>query len=142
MLLQTASDIFLVTTLNGPHTKHNLLLEGVFTVLLHSNGSCSVVACIFVAVGMCLQSCCLTTDVSSDFTVPDFGRHVAILLVPQSVTYYVGLYHYYRLLKLDTENCTENCKPIQIFIKIELKLLIFYMKTYIFFTRFFTTLRA
>jgi hypothetical protein len=45
--------------------------EGVFTVPLHSNGSYSIVACVFVAAGMCLPSRCLAVDVFSDFT-PDF----------------------------------------------------------------------
>jgi hypothetical protein len=57
-------------------------LEGVFTALLNSNGSYSIVACIFIAAGMCLPSRCLTTNVSSDFTIPAFGRHVTICIFP------------------------------------------------------------
>jgi hypothetical protein len=53
--------------------------EGMFTALLHSNRSYSIVACIFVAMGMCLPSSCLAMDVSSDFTVPAFGHHVTTL---------------------------------------------------------------
>jgi hypothetical protein len=50
----------------------------MFTALLHSNGSYSIVACVFVAMGMCLLNNCLAMDVSSDFTVPAFGCHVTI----------------------------------------------------------------
>jgi hypothetical protein len=46
--------------------------EGVFTVLLYSNGSYLIVACVFVASGMCLLSRCLAMNVYSDFTVPAF----------------------------------------------------------------------
>jgi hypothetical protein len=42
--------------------------EGVFTALLHKNGSYSIVACVFVAAGMCLPSRCLAMNVYSDFT--------------------------------------------------------------------------
>jgi hypothetical protein len=48
-------------------------LEGVFTALLHSNSSYSIVACIFVGAGMCLPRRCLVMYVSSDFTIPDFS---------------------------------------------------------------------
>jgi hypothetical protein len=54
--------------------------EGVFTAPLHSNGSYSIVARVFVATGMCLPSRCLAMDVSSDFTIPDFGHYVTIFL--------------------------------------------------------------
>jgi hypothetical protein len=50
--------------------------ERVFTALLHNKGSYSIVACVFIATGMCLPSSCLAIDVSSDFTIPAFGRHV------------------------------------------------------------------
>jgi hypothetical protein len=53
--------------------------EGVFTAPLHSNGSYSIVVCVFFAAGMCLLSSCLAVDVSSDFTIPAFGRHVTII---------------------------------------------------------------
>jgi hypothetical protein len=52
--------------------------EGVFTAPLHSNRSYSIVACAFVASGMCLPSRCLAMIVYSDFTIPVFGRHVTI----------------------------------------------------------------
>jgi hypothetical protein len=52
--------------------------EGVFTAPLHRNWSYSIVACVFVAAGMCLPSCCLAMNIYSDFTIPAFGRHVTI----------------------------------------------------------------
>jgi hypothetical protein len=52
--------------------------EGVFAVPLHSYGRYSVVACVFVAAGMCLPSRCLTMNIYSHFTIPAFGRHVTI----------------------------------------------------------------
>jgi hypothetical protein len=45
---------------------------------MHSNGSHSIVACVFVAAGMCLPSLCLAMNVYSDSTISDFGRHVTI----------------------------------------------------------------
>jgi hypothetical protein len=54
--------------------------EGVSTAPLHSNGSYSIVACLFVAIGMCLPSRCLAMNVYSDFTIPTFGRHIKIYL--------------------------------------------------------------
>jgi hypothetical protein len=56
----------------------SLLLGGVFTAPVHNNGSYLIVACVFIAAGMCLPSCCLAMDVTSDFTIPAFGRHVRI----------------------------------------------------------------
>jgi hypothetical protein len=47
-------------------------------VPLHRNGSLSIVACVFVAAGMCLPSRCLAMNVYSDFAIPAFGRHVTI----------------------------------------------------------------
>jgi hypothetical protein len=52
--------------------------ECMFTAPLSSNGSYSIVACVFVAAGMCLPSSCLAMVVSSDFTIPVLGRHVPI----------------------------------------------------------------
>jgi hypothetical protein len=52
--------------------------RGVPTSLLHRNGSCSIVACVFVATGICLPSRCLAMDVSSGPTIPAFRRHVTI----------------------------------------------------------------
>jgi hypothetical protein len=42
------------------------------------NGSYSIVACVFVAAGMCLPSRCLTMNIYSDFITPVFRRHVTI----------------------------------------------------------------
>jgi hypothetical protein len=47
--------------------------EGVFTAPLHSNRSYSIVACVFIAEGMCLPGRCLAMNVYSDFTIPAFG---------------------------------------------------------------------
>jgi hypothetical protein len=52
--------------------------EGVFTAPFHSDGSYSIVVCVFVDAGMCLPSHCLPMDVSSDFTIPAFERRVTI----------------------------------------------------------------
>jgi hypothetical protein len=38
-----------------------------------------IVACVFVAAGMCLPSSCMAMDFSSDFTIPAFGHHVTVL---------------------------------------------------------------
>jgi hypothetical protein len=61
----------------GP-TQQPYCLEGGFTAPLPSNGSYSIVGCIFVAAGMCLPSRCLVTNVYSNVTIPAFGRHVTI----------------------------------------------------------------
>jgi hypothetical protein len=53
--------------------------EGMLTAPLHNNGSYSIVACVFFAVGMCLPSSCQVMDVSSDFNIPVFGRHATLL---------------------------------------------------------------
>jgi hypothetical protein len=45
--------------------------ENKFTVPLHSDGSYSIVACVFFAAEICLPSICLAKDVSSDFTISD-----------------------------------------------------------------------
>jgi hypothetical protein len=52
--------------------------ERVFTARLHRNGSYSIVACVFVAAGMCLRSRCLAMNAHFDFASPAFGRHVTI----------------------------------------------------------------
>jgi hypothetical protein len=52
--------------------------EGVFTALLRNNGSYLIVPRVFVPAGMCLPRSCLPMDVSSDFIIPAFGRHVTI----------------------------------------------------------------
>jgi hypothetical protein len=57
--------------------------EGVFIEPLHSNGSYSIVAFIFVAAGMFLPSRSIAVNVYSDFTIPAFRRHVTIFNVTQ-----------------------------------------------------------
>jgi hypothetical protein len=57
---------------------HLYYLEGVFTAPLHSNWSYSIVACVFVAAGMCLPSRTLAMDIYSDVTIPALGRHVTV----------------------------------------------------------------
>jgi hypothetical protein len=52
--------------------------EGVFTAPFHSNGSYSIVVCVFVSTGICLPCRCLEMNVYSDFTIPAFERHVTI----------------------------------------------------------------
>jgi hypothetical protein len=52
--------------------------ECVFTTALHSNGSYSIVACVFVVAGICLPGRCLAMNVYSYFAIPDFRRHITI----------------------------------------------------------------
>jgi hypothetical protein len=52
--------------------------ESMFTVPLYSKRSCSIVAYVFVAAGMCLRIRCLTMNVYSDILIPTFGRHVTL----------------------------------------------------------------
>jgi hypothetical protein len=54
-------------------------ITAVFIAPFLSNGSHSVVVCMFVAAGICLPNHCLAINVSSDFTIPAFGRDVTIL---------------------------------------------------------------
>jgi hypothetical protein len=74
-------------------------LEDVFTPLLDSNGSYLIVACVFVAMGMCLLSRCLTMNVYSDVAIPAFGCLVTVYLnrlcLINSYTWrkFVGLVH-------------------------------------------------
>jgi hypothetical protein len=77
------TELFFITTLYGPRRKLGLYIvrEGGFTAPLHSNGSYSIVVCLFVSAGMCLPSRCLAKNVYSDFTIPAFGRHVTITFV-------------------------------------------------------------
>jgi hypothetical protein len=55
--------------------------EGVLTAQLHSNGSYSIVACVFVTAVMCLPSRCVAMNVYSDFSIPALGRHVTLFTV-------------------------------------------------------------
>jgi hypothetical protein len=52
----------LYLTLRRTYRKHRFLYrcEGVFTAPLYSNGSYSIVACVFIAAGMCLPSPCIS----------------------------------------------------------------------------------
>jgi hypothetical protein len=77
MLLLPASVHFFITTLHGPRRKQSFF-KGVFTAPLHGNGIYSIIACVFFAVGMCVPSRCLRMDVSSDITLPHFGRRVTL----------------------------------------------------------------
>jgi hypothetical protein len=52
--------------------------EGVFTAPLHSDGSYSIVASVFVSAGICLPSRCLAMSVYSDFAIPADGRFVTV----------------------------------------------------------------
>jgi hypothetical protein len=68
----------------------------VFTVPLHSNASYSIVACVFVAMGMCLPSSCLAMNVYSDLTIPAFGRHVTIGKAAKPATFMLIKYFVFR----------------------------------------------
>jgi hypothetical protein len=50
----------------------------MFTASLNSNGSDSIVACVFVAAGMCLPRRCLAMKGYFDFAIPAFERHVTV----------------------------------------------------------------
>jgi hypothetical protein len=65
--------------------------EGVFTAPLHSNGSYSIVACLFVAAIMSLQNRCLAMDAYSDLTISVFGRRVTLLFI---YLYIISIYSY------------------------------------------------
>jgi hypothetical protein len=74
-----ASELFFITTLHGQQRKHSFYCwEGVLTAPLHSNGSYAIVACVFVAAGLCLQSRCLAMNIYSDTTISAFWRDVTI----------------------------------------------------------------
>jgi hypothetical protein len=59
-------------------------------VPLHSNGSYSIVVCVFVDGGTCLSSSYLAMNVCSDSTIPAFGRHVTIF---QVINIFIPLKH-------------------------------------------------
>jgi hypothetical protein len=75
-----AAELFLLATVARTTQKTQPLYcsEGLFTAPLRNNENYSIVACVFIIVGMCLLNSCLAMDVSSDFTIPDFGRRVTI----------------------------------------------------------------
>jgi hypothetical protein len=56
--------------------------ESTTSILLggrvYSNGSYSLIACVFVDARVCLLSRCLEMNVCSRFAIPAFGRHVKI----------------------------------------------------------------
>jgi hypothetical protein len=54
--------------------------EGVFTAPFHSNGSSSIITCVFVAAGMCLPSRCLARNVYSNFTIPALCHNIYVYL--------------------------------------------------------------
>jgi hypothetical protein len=64
-----------------PKTQPFSYWEGVFAAPMHSNGSYSIVVCVFFAVGMCLPSRSLATNIYSTFTIPASGPHNTILRV-------------------------------------------------------------
>jgi hypothetical protein len=52
-----STELFFISTSHGPRRKQTLYcFEGLFSTPLHSNGSYSIVACVFVAAEMCLPS--------------------------------------------------------------------------------------
>jgi hypothetical protein len=69
-----STEVFFITTLHGPRRKRNhYCWEGVFTA--------SIIACVFVAAGMCLASCYVAVNLYSDFAISAFGRHVTLFLL-------------------------------------------------------------
>jgi hypothetical protein len=73
--------VLLVISRHESQIKHHfltipLLLQVVFTLLLHRNGSSAIVACVFITAGMCLLSRYLSTDIYFVSTIPVFRRHV------------------------------------------------------------------
>jgi hypothetical protein len=82
-----------------PCRKHShYFWQGVFTAPLLSNGSYSIVACVFVAVGMCLPCRCLAMNVNFDVTISAFGWHVTIFIA------LTGHYSWARVL-LEEKRC-------------------------------------
>jgi hypothetical protein len=84
--LLSASLTELNCTQHSPNSVSYLLSWPVLLVIKHRerptentiSKNSSIVACVFVATGTCLTSCCLAMDVSSDSTIPAFRRHVTI----------------------------------------------------------------
>jgi hypothetical protein len=72
-----SNEIFFITTLHGPPRKHTLSIFGKARLRSRCIATeiSSVVACVFVAVGMSLPSRCLAMNVYSDLTIPAFGRN-------------------------------------------------------------------
>jgi hypothetical protein len=57
-----------------------LLYRCVYLTVAQKRHS-SIVACVFVAAGMCLSSLCLAMDVCSGSTIPAFRHHVIVLFI-------------------------------------------------------------
>jgi hypothetical protein len=68
---------------------------GMFTAPLHSNESYSIVACVFVASGMCLPSRYLATNVYTDFAILAFGHHVTIHKSSRWIPHFVYTFHWH-----------------------------------------------
>jgi hypothetical protein len=64
----SSTELFFITALHGPRRKHG-------------SGSYLIVACVFIAAGLCFPSRCLAMNVYCDFTIPAFGRHVNRFIV-------------------------------------------------------------
>jgi hypothetical protein len=81
--------------------------EGVFTAPLHSNGSYSIVACVFIDAGMCLPSHCLAMNVCSTFAIPAVGRHVNNKVSPHIFNYSdsVAESKWNKLISVHFESC-------------------------------------
>jgi hypothetical protein len=87
--------------------------ESVFTAPLHSNGSYSIVACVFVEGGMCLPSHCLALNVYSDFIIPAFGCHVTIYVyIYLSINPFT--HHYIQPPFVQTHTNTHPSSPLYI----------------------------
>jgi hypothetical protein len=71
-----------ITPRHGPRRKHSLSIveKSCLQRRCITTGSYSIVAYVFVAVGMFLLSSCIPMDVFSDFNIPAFGCHVTLLL--------------------------------------------------------------
>jgi hypothetical protein len=85
------------------------IVKKLFTTLLHSDGNYSIVACEFVAAGMCLPRNCLAMDYSSKFTIQAFGRHVTIIFifiaVPMYLNFAIYCYCQYQYCNEYMNNC-------------------------------------
>jgi hypothetical protein len=57
-------------------TQYLCCWEVMFLAPLNSNGSYYIVACVFIATGICLPRRCLTMNVYSDFSIPAFERNI------------------------------------------------------------------
>jgi hypothetical protein len=120
-----SNELFFLTILQRTRRKHSFSIVGkvCYTAPLHNNGIYSIVACVFVAAGMCLPSRCLAMKVYSDFAIPAFGRHVTIVInniickhpvaLIQLFTGYTSVHNatYFFLLLLFTFTCFGRIWP-------------------------------